>query len=39
MKFLAVAVLALVLALSGVADAALKVVSKPKPNAVLDSVS
>jgi hypothetical protein len=35
MKFLAVAVLALVLAVSGVADAALKVVSKPKPNAVL----
>ena len=35
MKFIAVAVLALVLSLSGAADAALKVVSKPKPNAVL----
>lgn len=32
---LAVSLLALVLALTGVADAALKVVSKPRPNAVL----
>jgi hypothetical protein len=32
---LAVAMLAVVLSLTGVADAALKVVSKPKPNAVL----
>jgi hypothetical protein len=35
MKFLAVAVLAFALSLTGAADAALKVVSKPRPNAVL----